>query len=244
VTDRLGPQVRVHGPDYIGFGCVATLGLIAAGLFFTCGGSTIVGLASPGVHSLLGVGLTVAPGVLVYWAFTRLAGGIGMTWAVHERGLRITTRGRVDDVPWDDIREVVIRARLDKQPVSYTLYSVATADRMWRFYNLETDDADELAASVATSTHQRLAADVLARLDRGEWVELGEIALSRSGVRWSGELVPWADVVEFERESMSLRPLLKDGRRLGSLFLDDVPNGHVLPDLLDLLRVRDRVIET
>jgi hypothetical protein len=239
----LGPVVRVHGPDYAGLGCVAFVGLLGLAFAAMCGSSTVVGLAQPGVHSLLGIGLTVAPAVIAYWAATRLA-GIGMTWTVHERGLRITTRGRADDVPWDDIREVIIRARLDKQPVTYTLYSVATANRRWRFYNLETDEADALAESVAAATRERLAADVLARLDRGEWVELGEIALSRSGVRWSGELVPWADVVDFERESMSLRPLLKDGRRLGSVFLDDVPNGHVLPHLLEVLRVRDRVIET
>lgn len=239
----LGPLVRLHGPDYAGIGCVAFVGLLALGFAGLCGSSTAVGLGDPGVHSVVGIGLTAAPAVIAFWAATRFR-GVGMTWAVHERGLRINTRGRVDDVPWDEIREVIIRARLDKQPVTYTLYSVATADRIWRFYNLETDDADELAESVASATRDRLAAGILARLDRGDWVELGEIALSRSGVRWSGELVPWGDVVDFERESMSLRPLLKDGRRLGSLFLDDVPNGHVLPHLLDVLRVRDRVIQT
>jgi hypothetical protein len=238
----LGPkqaEFRASGWGRTGLGC---LGMICAGI---------------GVAGFIGIAVALVNGrgtkrlaALVAFACLFLVGGIallrGMRKAgrtrveVHAGGLALYDGAEVISCRWTEILAVT-----EKEAVTGGEVIQEAMIHESRAFRLRLQSGEEIAlksyisglaklgAIVQRETLPHLKQHCQAELKEKRSIEFGPISLRVEGIEVQQELLPWAEVVGVERKKGWI-----EVQRLGAsksckqVKLSDVPNAHVLLDLV------------
>jgi hypothetical protein len=190
--------------------------------------------------------------LLVCGALIALAAIAGVAWAirsiierselrVYDRGVSYVARGRTTEVPYSEIASVQLRwrAAAELRPLEPWWRSANGAgdDSMW----LALHGAEHKTIEFDTATHDGLSRDLMrhvrdavsvellpafrARIERGETLTMGALAIDAEGISDFAERVSWRAVKSFCVQEDQLVFTLHDGSEKRVLVYG-VPNGH------------------
>jgi hypothetical protein len=183
----------------------------------------------------------------------------GLCVLAYPTGLLRLQRGEVESYPWAEVDEVRLKADkgtfvverdgagevtagwLEVEPPTFQIWNaqltVRRADGTAAKLTPAVSGYPELVAHVLRETFRAQWPAALARFRAGERVEFGPFEVSRLGLRYEKNLMPWADLAEVNVGSKSLA-VKRKGKWLPwvSKELDDVPNPHVLLALIEEAR--------
>jgi hypothetical protein len=183
----------------------------------------------------------------------------GLCVLAYPTGLLRLQRGEVESYPWAEVEEVrlkadkgkfvlmrdetgeVLGAWLEVEPPAFQIWNaqltIRRTDGTSAKLTPSVSGYPELAAHVQRETFRALWPAVLARFQAGARVEFGPFEVSRAGLRYEKNVLPWADLAEVAVNSKHIT-VKRKGKWLPwvSKELDDVPNPHVLLALIDEAR--------
>jgi hypothetical protein len=183
----------------------------------------------------------------------------GLCVLAYPTGLLRLQRGEVESYPWDEVTEVRLKADagtfvilrdeagetlsgwLEVEPPTFQLWNahltVRRADGTTAKLTPAVGGYPDLVAHVQRETFRALWPKTLARFRAGERVEFGPLEVSRTGLRYEKNLLPWADLSEVAVSSKHLN-VKRKGKWLPwvSKDLDEVSNPHVLLALIEEAR--------
>ncbi len=225
----------------LGMGAVGVV-IAVVGVFMSVQGFRRLSAGSWGIALLL----------LVFGALIVLAAFAGVAWAirsiidrselrVYDRGVSYVARGLTTLVPYSEITSVALRWRAagELRPLEPWWRSANGAgdDSMW----LALHGAEDRTIEFDTATHDGLSRDLMrhvrdavsaelvpafrARIERGETLTLGALAIDAEGMSDFGERVSWRAVRSFCVQEDQLVFSLHDGSEKRVLVYG-VPNGH------------------
>lgn len=212
-------------------GLLIPAGLILAGLSLTVDGSAPNGLSTAGRPWLCtGLVLLIPFAVIAYRRFQAIHTEI----AVHQNGLHLVgIAGKSIRLGWDEIEAVYIRGTRRQffgRPISdrYALTLVTGEGRSFHIPD-RIADLDKLAETIRLRIEARLRSGIMAKIDRGEAVDFGPVAITTAGLRTGRRNWTWDDVDAIRIANGSL--MIESGGSRVAIPASEIPNTTLLLDL-------------
>lgn len=132
-------------------------------------------------------------------------------------------------IAWPDIREVrqeVTRHSVNGIPTGTThKYALTLSDGSRRVFGDRWPGIGELGDTIDEQSTRLLLPEAVRRFSEGETVAFGPLALSREGIQFKGEALPWEEVKDMNL-SAGFVTISKEGKwlRWANLAVSQIPN--------------------